>query len=205
MDQDHEPSTSAQSSTQQDDLSQLLQRMRSAWQRQLPSYAQRMTDLERLADVVRARQDALCAAVSADFGRRSKHETLIADVMMVLEDIKHTRKKLRRWMADKRVSVDYKAWPARARIMYKPLGVVAVLAPWNYPIMLSLGPIAAAIAAGNHVILKPSEHTPKTSALLAELLAEVFPPERVSVVLGGPERAAAVTCYLPAPRRLVGA
>jgi coniferyl-aldehyde dehydrogenase len=193
MDQDHEPSTSAQSSTQQDDLSQLLQRMRSAWQRQLPSYAQRMTDLERLASVVRARQDALCAAVSADFGRRSKHETLIADVMMVLEDIKHTRKKLRRWMADKRVSVDYKAWPARARIMYKPLGVVAVLAPWNYPIMLSLGPIAAAIAAGNHVILKPSEHTPKTSALLAELLAEVFPPERVSVVLGGPERAAAVT------------
>ena len=175
------------------DLGTLLGTMRTAWMQQTPSYSQRMDDLDRLRGAVLKHKDALCEAVSADFGRRSRHETLIADVMMVLEDIKHIRKHLRSWMADKRVPIDFKAWPARGRIIYKPLGVVAVLAPWNYPIMLSLGPLAVAIAAGNHVILKPSENTPRTSALLAKLLAEVFPSERVSVVLGGPELAAAVS------------
>jgi coniferyl-aldehyde dehydrogenase len=175
------------------DLGALLGMMRTAWMKQTPSYSQRMDDLARLRAAVLKHKEALCEAVSADFGRRSKHETLIADVMMVLEDIKHMRKHLRSWMADKRVPIDFKAWPARGRIIYKPLGVVGVLAPWNYPIMLSLGPLAAAIAAGNHVILKPSENTPRTSALMAKLLAEVFPSERVSVVLGGPELAAAVS------------
>ena len=175
------------------DLDALLAMMRAAWTKNTPSYAQRMSDLERLRAGVLKHKDAICEAVSADFGRRSKHETLLADVMMVLDDIKHIRKHLRSWMADKRVAIDFKAWPARGRIIYKPLGVVGVLAPWNYPVMLSLGPLAAAIAAGNHVILKPSENTPRTSSLLAKLLAEVFPSERVSVVLGGPELAAAVS------------
>ena len=175
------------------DLTALLAMMRAAWSKNTPSYTQRMTDLERLRAAVLKHKDALCEAVSMDFGRRSKHETLLADLMMVLDDIKHMRKHLRSWMADKRVAIDFKAWPARGRIIYKPLGVVGVLAPWNYPIMLSLGPLAAAIAAGNHVILKPSENTPRTSALMAKLLAEVFPIERVSVVLGGPELAAAVS------------
>ena len=175
------------------DLTALLAMMRAAWSKNTPSYTQRMTDLARLRAAVLKHKDALCEAVSMDFGRRSKHETLLADLMMVLDDIKHMRKHLRSWMADKRVAIDFKAWPARGRIIYKPLGVVGVLAPWNYPIMLSLGPLAAAIAAGNHVILKPSENTPRTSALMAKLLAEVFPIERVSVVLGGPELAAAVS------------
>ena len=175
------------------DLDALLSTMRAAWVKKTPDYAQRMNDLGKLRSAVLQHKDDLCEAVSLDFGRRSKHETLIADVMMVLDDIKHMRKHLRCWMADKRVPIDFKAWPARGRIIYKPLGVVGVLAPWNYPIMLSLGPLAAAIAAGNHVILKPSENTPRTSSLLAKLLAEVFPAERVSVVLGGPELAAAVS------------
>jgi coniferyl-aldehyde dehydrogenase len=178
------------------ELPELCASMRAAWQNQLPSFSQRQADLLRLKAAVVDQREALCAAVSADFGRRSRHETLLADVMMVLEDIKHTLKNLKRWMRAKRVWTDFKAWPASAHIEQKPLGIVGILAPWNYPIQLSLAPLVAAIAAGNHVILKPSEHTPRTSALLAKLLHEVFPAERVRVVLGGPELASAV-CDLP--------
>jgi coniferyl-aldehyde dehydrogenase len=165
-------------------LNACLSHIRSAWLANTPSYTQRMADLTKLSAEVVAHKDELVAAVSADFGRRSRHETLLADVMMVLEDIKDARKHLSTWMRPKRVSVDFKAWPASAQILYKPLGVVGILSPWNYPIQLSLSPLVAAIAAGNHVMLKPSEHTPRTSALLATLLAKVFPPERVSVVQG---------------------
>lgn len=161
-----------------------LEAMRAAWMAMTPSYEQRDADLAKLRDAVARRKNDLAQAVSEDFGRRSRHETLIADVMMVLEDIKHTRKYLPRWMRTQKVDVDFKAWPARAEIQAKPLGVVGILSPWNYPIQLSLSPLVAAIAAGNHVMLKPSEHTPKTSALIAEILADIFPSDRVQVLLG---------------------
>lgn len=75
-------------------------------------------------------------------------------------------------------------WPAKAEIRYVPLGVIGVIAPWNYPVNLALAPLVAAIAAGNHVFLKPSEHTPRTAAFLKSLLADVFPEDRVAVALG---------------------
>lgn len=166
-----------------------LEAMRAAWMAMTPSYEQRDGDLAKLHKAVATRKNDLAQAVSEDFGRRSRHETLIADVMMVLEDIKHTRKYLPRWMRTQKVDIDFKAWPASAEIQAKPLGVVGILSPWNYPIQLSLSPLAAAIAAGNHVMLKPSEHTPKTSALMAEILAEIFPSSRVQVLLGDAELA----------------
>ncbi|MFT7759325.1 UNVERIFIED_CONTAM: aldehyde dehydrogenase family protein, partial [Salmonella enterica subsp. enterica serovar Enteritidis] len=83
-----------------------------------------------------------------------------------------------------RRSAGWHMWPARAEVRYVPLGVVGVIAPWNYPVNLALTPLATAIAAGNHVYLKPSEHTPRTSEFLRELLADVFPPDRVAVALG---------------------
>ncbi len=164
-----------------------LAQLRSAWENRRPDYAQRMADLSKLRTAVADRAEDLVRAVDQDFSRRSRHETLLADVMMVLEDIKHTQKRLRKWMRSKRVSVDYKAWPASAEIMFQPVGVVGILSPWNYPIQLSLSPLVAAIAAGNHVLLKPSEHTPITSALIAEILTSVFPDTRVQTILGGPE------------------
>ncbi len=172
------------------DLDTRRREMRTAWLTQLPKYPQRRNDLEKLLACVRAHHAELTAAVSADFGRRSRHETLLADVMMVQDDITHTLRHLRRWMKPKSAAVDYKAWPARAEIQQKPLGVVGILSPWNYPIQLALNPLVAAIAAGNHVMLKPSEHTPRTSALLAQMLESIFPAERVSVVLGGADVAA---------------
>ena len=99
--------------------------------------------------------------------------------MTVLSEIDHLLKHLRGWMKPRRVGVGWRFWPARAQLRPEPVGVVGVISPWNYPVNLALIPLATAIAAGNHVFLKPSEHTPRTSAFLRKLLADVFPPDRV--------------------------
>jgi coniferyl-aldehyde dehydrogenase len=173
------------------DLAPTLQRLRQAWQARKPDYAQRRGDLQRLRDALKRRLPEMADTIAADFGHRSRHETLIADGMTVLNEIDHLASHLRRWMKPKRVGVGWRFWPARAEIRHEPVGVVGVIAPWNYPVNLALIPLATAIAAGNHVYLKPSEHTPRTTAFLRLLLAEVFPPERVSVAAGGADVAGA--------------
>jgi coniferyl-aldehyde dehydrogenase len=173
------------------DLNEMLQRQRKAWRANTPGLAQRLDDLVRLRTAFKARLEDFVRAVSDDFGRRPRVETLLADGMPVLHEIDHVRRHLRRWMHIRRVAADATFWPAACRIMTKPLGVVGVISPWNYPVNLALVPLVDALAAGNHVMLKPSEHTPRTSALLAGLLAEVFPPERVAVVQGGVDAATA--------------
>ena len=173
------------------DLNATLARLRAAQQQNVPDYRQRMDDLARLRSAFKARLDDFASAMSADFGRRSRHESLLSDGMTVLQDIDHLRRHLRSWMRSKRGFADWLFWPARTEIRYQPLGVVGIIAPWNYPVNLALMPLAAAIAAGNHVMLKPSEHTPRTSDLLKALLDEVFPADRVATVLGGADVAAA--------------
>lgn len=167
------------------------QRLREAWQARKPDYAQRMQDLLRLRQALKARMEEMADAIAADFGGRSRDESRIADGMTVLNDIDHLRKHLRGWMKPRRVGVGWRFLPARAQVRPLPLGVVGVIAPWNYPVNLALIPLATAIAAGNHVYLKPSEHTPRTSAFLRDLLAEVFPDDRVAVAIGGAEVGAA--------------
>jgi coniferyl-aldehyde dehydrogenase len=173
------------------DLGALLQAQRAAWHARTPDYAQRMDDLARLRRIFKVRLEDFARAVSVDFGHRPRVETLLADGVPVLNEIDHVRKRLRRWMRTRRVAADATFLPAHCEIVMKPLGVVGVVSPWNYPVNLALVPLVDALAAGNHVMLKPSEYTPRTSALLAEVLAAVFPPERVAVVQGGPEVAAA--------------
>jgi coniferyl-aldehyde dehydrogenase len=173
------------------ELNAQLSRLRSAHQRKPPDYAQRMADLKRLRVAFKARLDDFAAAMSADFGRRSRHESLLSEGMTVLGEIDYLRSHLRGWMRPKRAAADWLFFPARTEVRYQPLGVVGIIAPWNYPVYLALMPLAIAIAAGNHVLLKPSEHTPRTSELLKTFLAEVFPDDRVATVLGGPEAAAA--------------
>jgi len=172
-------------------LAPTLQGLRSAWQARKPDHAQRRRDLQRLRDALKRRLDEMADAVAADFGHRSKDESRIADGMTVLNDIDHLLRHLRGWMKPRGVGVGWRFLPARAQVRPSPLGVVGVIAPWNYPVNLALIPLATAIAAGNHVYLKPSEHTPRTSEFLRSLLAEVFPAERVAVALGGAEVGAA--------------
>lgn len=173
------------------DLHTLLATVRAAQAAHTPDFDQRHDDLKRLRRAVAANAEALAKAVDADFGGRSRHETLIAEVSMILHDIDVLKSNLKRWMQPQRVATDWKFLPATSEIHTVPLGVIGILSPWNYPISLALMPLAAALAAGNHAIIKPSEHTPATAQALKDLLAGLYPAERVSVVTGGPDVAAA--------------
>ncbi|WP_045726573.1 coniferyl aldehyde dehydrogenase [Xanthomonas sp. GPE 39] len=168
-----------------------LQRLRAAWQAAKPERSQRRDDLLRLRAALKRRLPEMADAIAADFGHRSRHESLLADGMTVLGEIDHLLRHLNRWMRPQRIGAGWRLWPARAEVRLVPVGVVGVIAPWNYPVNLALIPLATAIAAGNHVYLKPSEHTPRTAQFLQSLLAEVFPPQRVAVALGGVEIGAA--------------
>ena len=167
------------------ELNPTLARLRAAWQTRKPDLAQRRADLVRLRDAFRRRATEMDAAIRADFGHRSQHENLISESMIVLAEIELALRKLRAWSRPRRARVGWKFWPARAQVRPSPLGVVGIISPWNYPVNLALVPLASAIAAGNHVYLKPSEHAPRTSAWLRDLLADVFPDDRVAVALGG--------------------
>ncbi|HEY4561243.1 MAG TPA: coniferyl aldehyde dehydrogenase [Lysobacter sp.] len=160
-------------------------RLQAAWRARKPGLAQRAADLRRLREVFRARQSTMDAAIRADFGHRSAHENLIAETLIVLAEIDHCLAHLRRWSRARSANVGWRLWPARARVRPMPVGVVGIISPWNYPVNLALVPLVSAIAAGNHVYLKPSEHTPRTSEWLRDLLADVFPDDRVAVALGG--------------------
>ena len=171
-----------------DELHTTLARLREAWHAGKPDRAQRLDDLGRLRAALAARLDDMAAAISADFGHRSVHESLLADGMAVLAEIDRLRRELPRWMRPRRVGAGWRLWPARAEVRHVPVGVVGVISPWNYPVNLALVPLATAIAAGNHVYLKPSEFTPRTSGFLEELLREVFPADRVAVAQGDGQR-----------------
>jgi len=172
-------------------LDSTLAGLRAAWQRRRPPLEQRRADLRRLRAVFKSRLEEMASAIAADFGHRSRHESLLADGMAVLGEIDHLLRHLHRWSRPRRVGAGWRLWPARAEIRAVPLGVVGVIAPWNYPVNLALVPLATAIASGNHVLLKPSEHAPRTAAFLRRLVAEVFPADRVAVVEGDAEVAAA--------------
>ena len=173
------------------DLQPTLARLREAWRRSRPDYRQRRDDLRRLRESLKRRLPEMADTIAADFGHRSRHESLIADGMTVLNEIDHLRGALRGWMKPRRVGVGWRFWPARAELRAEPVGVVGVISPWNYPVNLALIPLATAIAAGNHVYLKPSEHTARTTQFLRNLLEEVFPADRVAVASGGAEVAGA--------------
>jgi coniferyl-aldehyde dehydrogenase len=173
------------------ELQPTLARLRTVWGAHKPDLAQRRGDLERLRAVFAQRIESMDAAIRADFGHRSTHENLISEAMIVLAEIDHARRHLRRWTRPRRVGVGWRFWPARAEVRPLPVGVIGIIAPWNYPVNLALVPLVSAIAAGNHVYLKPSEHTPRSSQWLRALLGDVFPKDRVAVALGGADVGAA--------------
>ncbi len=172
------------------ELHPTLLRLRAAQAATRPDYSQRRDDLQRLHEALKRRLPEMVAALDADFGGRARHESLLADGMTTVADLSHTLRHLRGWMRPRRRRVNLAFLPARGELRPTPLGVVGVMGAWNYPVSLSLVPLVAAIAAGNHVYLKPSEHAPRTALFLRDLLAGVFPPERVAVALGEADLAA---------------
>lgn len=168
-------------------------RLRDAWnlQERAPTAGERVSLLGKLADWIIEHQTEVAAAIDADFGGRSSHETLMAEVWIVITAIRHAQKHLSRWMRPQRRGVYWVLMPATAQVQRQPLGVVGIIAPWNYPFQLSILPLVTAIAAGNKALVKPSELTPHTTELVARLIAEVFPKDHVDTVTGGAEVGAA--------------
>ena len=154
--------------TPQDTLTSLLARQRAAFLRDgPPSLAERRASLKKLRAALLARRGDLEAALDADFGHRSRHETAIMEMLPLTWGIDYLYKHLRRFMRPERRHVALPMRLARAYLEYQPLGVVGIVAPWNYPFSLALMPLATALAAGNRVMIKPSEFTPATSDVLA--------------------------------------
>ena len=149
-----------------------------------PSAAQRQARLKRLEQMVRGHQQAIVDAIGSDFGSRSRVETLTSEVLPTLAAAAHARRHLTGWMRPRRRAVGLNFQPGSNRIEVQPLGVIGVVSPWNYPIFLTLGPLIDILAAGNRAMIKPSELTPATGALLARMLGEAFPPDEVLVVQG---------------------
>ena len=150
-----------------------------------PDAAARRRALATLAAMVRDHAEAFIRAISEDFGGRSPDETRMLEILPAIRGIRHARRHVSRWMRDARRPVDIVFQPARARVRHEPLGVIGIIAPWNYPLLLAVSPLTDALAAGNRAMLKPSELTPRFSDLLARVVADTFPPDQVHVVTGG--------------------
>jgi acyl-CoA reductase-like NAD-dependent aldehyde dehydrogenase len=149
-----------------------------------PTLALRRDRLKRLAAMLREHAAGIRDAISADFGQRAAEETELLEQFTSLAGIRHARRHLARWMRAEPRPVAWWSLPGRASVLHQPLGVVGIIAPWNYPLYLAVSPLTAALAAGNRAMLKLSEHTPRFGALFASLIARAFAPEEVFVVNG---------------------
>ncbi|MDH5432690.1 MAG: coniferyl aldehyde dehydrogenase [Gammaproteobacteria bacterium] len=149
-----------------------------------PSESLRKQQLKALKKSILKHKDKLLKATSADFGCRSYDETLLADILPTIMGINHALKHLRQWMKTEKRKIDLLYQPAQGYVMYQPLGVVGIISPWNYPTFLSLGPMVAALAAGNRVMLKPSEFSPYTNRILKDIISEAFSKDEVYMIEG---------------------
>jgi aldehyde dehydrogenase (NAD+) len=163
----------------------------SAIRLRLTDAAARRDRLARLDAALVAAQDAMRAALAADLGR-SPTESDVVELIPLMTELRHTRRHVERWMRPRRVRPTAATLGTRARILTQPRGTSLVIAPWNFPISLALGPVVSAVAAGCPVILKPSEYAPHSAAFLSRIIAEVFDPNEITVIEGEAETATAL-------------
>ncbi len=144
----------------------------------------RSAQLKKLGQILRENETALMSAIHEDF-KKSEFDTFTNEFLLLYEDIREALKKLKKWTKRKRVHTNLVNFPAKSYILPEPYGVSLIIGAWNYPYQLSLAPVIPAIAAGNTVILKPSELPTHTSAAMAKMINENFDPEFFKVVEGG--------------------
>jgi coniferyl-aldehyde dehydrogenase len=168
-----------------DPLAAAFEAQRAAFTAQRPGYARRADALGALERAVVRRQRDIIDAVAEDFGGRAADETLALELLPLRNELRHARRYLRQWMAPQAVPVQWQFWPARARVVHQPLGVVGVLSAWNCPFFLGLAPLAGILAAGNHALVKPSELAPASAAVMRSIVEETLPSDYVAVVCGG--------------------
>ena len=155
-----------------------------------PDWTLRADRLRRLQRLLVGHEREFIAAIDTDFGGRPAIETELAEVWPSLQELKAALRHGRRWMQPRRAGVSKWFQPARAEVVPRPLGVVGIIVPWNYPLYLAIGPLVAALTAGNRVMVKMSEFTPALSALLQRLCAVAFAADEVCIVTGGADLAA---------------
>jgi coniferyl-aldehyde dehydrogenase len=182
-----------QLSTQSDieeHMKQTLEMQRAAYLKEgVVSAETRIDRLQRGVDALIKYQDKIVEALNDDFTCRPREVTLLTDIGAGMAPMKHAIKHLRSWMKpEKRTTIfPFNLLGGRSRIEYQPLGVVGVIAPWNFPVNMVFAPLAGVLAAGNRAMVKPSEFTPATSALMAEMVAEAYDVSEVAMYDGGPE------------------
>jgi len=173
-------------------LRQLFSQQQAAFAEDpMPSLETRRRHLLTLRGLLLKHREAITAAIHADFTARSATETLIAEIISPAEQITYVLKRLKGWMRPSRRRVGLQFQPARALVMYQPLGVVGIMVPFNYPVNLAMEPLIAALAAGNRALIKMSEFTPRTAEVLTEMLREGFPENHVAVITGEADVASA--------------
>ncbi len=153
----------------------------------LPSAETRIERLDRSIELLCNHGDALCEAMSADFGHRSMDQSRFSDISGSIDTLKYAKKHVHSWMRPAKRATQFPLglFGARAAVHYQPKGVVGIISPWNFPVNLTFAPLAGILAAGNRAMIKPSEFTEQTSALMAELIAKYYEEEEVAVVTGG--------------------
>lgn len=147
-----------------------------------PSLEERRSNLLKLKALILDNCDAICAAISADFGQRSAHETKLLDIFGFVTEINHSVKHLKKWMKPRKKAVSIWFQPARAALLAQPLGVIGIAAPWNYPLYLTLGPLCGALTAGNRAMIKIASDSSHFGTLIAQLLAKEFAEDLVAVI-----------------------
>jgi coniferyl-aldehyde dehydrogenase len=173
------------------DMQTLLERQKAAHLRDgAPSAEQRMERIDRCIGLLVDYRVEIEEALNEDFGARSREATAFTDVASSIGTLKHAKANLKAWMRpEKRKTTPalLGLFGAKAEVRFQPKGVVGIISPWNFPVNLTFTPLAGVLAAGNRVMIKPSEYTPATSALMERMFGSVFSPEEIVVITGGPE------------------
>ena len=175
----------------------LEMKMKEKLQIQRKSYLQegfvdtdtRIDRIDRAIDVLVRFSNKISDALDSDFGCRPRQVTMLSDVLGSIASLKHAKKHVKTWMKSEKRST---AFPlnilgGKSRIEYQPKGVVGLVAPWNFPVSMVFQPMSGIFAAGNRIMIKPSEYTPNTSKIIEEMIEEVFSEEEATTICGGPE------------------
>lgn len=144
----------------------------------------RLEELNKLETLLKTNEDQLNKAIYKDF-KKSKFDNYVTELALLYQDIKEAKRNIYKWSKVKRVGTNFLNFPAKSYIIPEPLGVCLVIGAWNYPYQLTLAPVIAAMAAGNTVVIKPSELAANTSALMAKIINENFDPRYLKVIEGG--------------------
>ncbi len=164
---------------------EIFHRQRTACrEKPYPSLAERLDALEKLEHILVDNQEEIAHAVSADFGNRSLHETKILEIFPAVSGLRHTRRKLKKWMKTQRRHVAVTFWGGHNRVIPQPKGVVGIIAPWNYPLFLVISPLTSALAAGNRCMIKMAANSQRLCSLLDRLFSEVFDDDHIAILPG---------------------